>query len=76
MDQEIFSPEELQNPFDAIKETEEEGGELQLSTAIKKKLNPSDNCNEQGGLFYNLDAIISVGYLANWNEATLFCKSL
>ena len=37
-------------------------GELQLSTAIKKILNPSDNCDEQGVLLYNLDAIIAVGY--------------
>ena len=36
--------------------------ELQLSTAIKIILNPSDNCDEQGVLLYNLDAIIAVGY--------------
>ncbi len=40
-------------------------GELQLSTAIKKILNPSDNCDEQGVLLYNLDAIIAVGYRVN-----------
>ena len=32
-----------------------ERGEVQLSTAIKKILNPSDNCDEQGVLLYNLD---------------------
>ena len=47
-------------------------GELQLSTAIKKFLNPSDNCGEQGVLLYNLDAIIAVGYRVNSYEATQF----
>ena len=47
-------------------------GELQLSTAIKKILNPSDNCDEQGVLLYNLDAIIAVGYRVNSYEATQF----
>ena len=46
--------------------------ELQLSTAIKKILNPSDNCDEQGVLLYNLDAIIAVGYRVNSYEATQF----
>ena len=32
-----------------------ESGELQLSTAIKKILIPSDNCDNQGVLMYNLD---------------------
>ena len=80
MDNELFSPEEMQSPFEAIKETDAEGREwwnsrklarligltesveVQLSTAIKKILNPSDNCDEQGVLMYNLDAIIAVGY--------------
>ena len=39
----------------------DESGEVQLSAAIKKFLIPSDNCNEQGVLMYNLDAIIAVG---------------
>ena len=39
-----------------------ESGELQLSTAIKKFLIPSDNCDDQGAIMYNLDAIIAVGY--------------
>ena len=47
-------------------------GELQLSTAFKKILNPSDNCDEQGVLLYNLDAIIAVGYRVNSYEATQF----
>ena len=47
-------------------------GELQLSTAVKKILNPSDNCDEQGVLLYNLDAIIAVGYRVNSYEATQF----
>ncbi|MBQ2951167.1 MAG: virulence RhuM family protein [Prevotella sp.] len=47
-------------------------GELQLSAAIKKILNPSDNCDEQGILLYNLDAIIAVGYRVNSYEATQF----
>lgn len=47
-------------------------GELQLSTAIKKILNPSDNCDEQGVLLYNLDVIIAVGYRVNSYEATQF----
>ena len=49
-----------------------ESGELQLSTAIKKILNPSDNCDETGTILYNLDAIISVGYRVNSYEATQF----
>ena len=49
-----------------------ETGELQLSTAIKKILNPSDNCDETGTILYNLDAIISVGYRVNSYEATQF----
>jgi hypothetical protein len=49
-----------------------ESGELQLSTAIKKILIPSDNCDNQGVLMYNLDAIIAVGYRVNSYEATQF----
>ena len=49
-----------------------ESGELQLSTAIKKILIPSDNCDDQGVLMYNLDAIIAVGYRVNSYEATQF----
>ena len=63
---EMFSLEEMQSPFEAIRETDGGGHEwwnsrklarlMQLSTAIKKSLNPSDNCVEQGVLLYNLDA--------------------
>ena len=49
-----------------------DSGELQLSTAIKKVLIPSDNWDEQGVLLYNLDAIIAVGYRVNSYEATQF----
>ena len=49
-----------------------ENGELQLSTAVKKILIPSDNCDEQGVLMYNLDAVIAVGYRVNSYEATQF----
>ncbi len=49
-----------------------ESGELQMSTAIRKIRIPSDNCDEQGVLLYNLDAIISVGYRVNSYEATQF----
>ena len=49
-----------------------DSGELQLSTAIKKILNPSDNCEEIGTIVYNLDAIIAVGYRVNSYEATQF----
>ncbi len=49
-----------------------ESGELQLFTAIKKFLIPSDNCDDQGVLMYNLDAIIAVGYRVNSYEATQF----
>ena len=49
-----------------------ESGELQLSTAIKKVLNPSDNCEGAGTIMYNLDAIIAVGYRVNSYEATQF----
>lgn len=49
-----------------------ECGEVQLSAAIKKILIPSDNCDEQGVLLYNLDAIIAVGYRVNSYEATQF----
>ncbi len=49
-----------------------ESGELQLSTAIKKNLIPSDNCDDRGVLMYNLDAIIAVGYRVNSYEATQF----
>ena len=50
----------------------DESGEVQLSAAIKKILIPSDNCDEQGVLMYNLDAIIAVGYRVNSYEATQF----
>ena len=49
-----------------------DSGEVQLSAAIKKNLIPSDNCDEQGVLLYNLDAIIAVGYRVNSYEATQF----
>lgn len=49
-----------------------ESGEVQLSAASKKLLIPSDNCDEQGVLMYNLDAVIAVGYRVNSYEATQF----
>lgn len=49
-----------------------DSGELQLSTAIKKFLNPADNCEDPGSILYNLDAIIAVGYRVNSYEATQF----
>ena len=49
-----------------------DSGELQLSTAIKKILNPADNCEDTGSILYNLDAIIAVGYRVNSYEATQF----
>lgn len=49
-----------------------DSGELQLSAAIKKFLNPSDNCEDSGSILYNLDAIIAVGYRVNSYEATQF----
>lgn len=49
-----------------------DSGELQLSTAIKKILNPSDNCEDPGTILYNLDAIIAVGNRVNSYEATQF----
>ena len=49
-----------------------ETGEVQLSAAIKKILNPSDNCEDTGTILYNLDAIIAVGYRVNSYEATQF----
>ena len=49
-----------------------DSGELQLSTAIKKILIPSDNCDDSGTILYNLDAIIAVGYRVNSYEATQF----
>ena len=49
-----------------------DSGELQLSTAIKKVLIPSDNCDDSGTILYNLDAIIAVGYRVNSYEATQF----
>ena len=45
-------------------------GEVQLSTSIKRILNPSDNCEDAGTIMYNLDAIIAVGYRVNSYEAT------
>ena len=50
----------------------DESGEVQLSAAIRKIRIPSDNCDEQGVLLYNLDAIIAVGYRVNSYEATQF----
>ena len=50
----------------------DESGEVQLSTAIKKILIPSDNCEDAGTTLYNLDVIISVGYRVNSYEATQF----
>ena len=50
----------------------DESREVQLSTAIRKIRIPSDNCDEQGVLLYNLDAIIAVGYRVNSYEATQF----
>ena len=50
----------------------DESGEVQLSTAIKKILIPSDNCEDSGTIMYNLDVIISVGYRVNSYEATQF----
>ena len=49
-----------------------DSGELQLSTAIKKVLIPSDNCDDTGTILYNLDAIIAVGYRVNSYEVTQF----
>ena len=49
-----------------------ETGEVQLSAAVKKILNPSDNCDDAGTTMYNLDAIIAVGYRVNSYEATQF----
>ena len=49
-----------------------ESGEVQLSAVSKKILIPSDNCDEQGVLMYNLDAVIAVGYRVNSYEATQF----
>ena len=71
---EMFSPEEMQSPFDAIKETDGEGREWwsAIVHSNQKILNPSDNCDEQGVLLYNLDAIIAVGYRVNSYEATQF----
>ena len=50
----------------------DESGEVQLSTAIRKIRIPLDNCDEQGVLMYNLDAVIAVGYRVNSYEATQF----
>ena len=50
----------------------DESREVQLSASIKKILIPSDNCDEQGVLMYNLDVIIAVGYRVNSYEATQF----
>ena len=49
-----------------------ENGELQLSAVIKNFLVSSDNCDEQGVMMYNLDAIIAVGNRVNSYEATQF----
>ena len=43
-------------------------GELQLSTAIRKIRIPSDNCDEQGVLLYNLDAIIAAILLLKFGK--------
>ncbi|MBR3491196.1 MAG: virulence RhuM family protein [Bacteroidales bacterium] len=50
----------------------EKSGEVQLSESIRKIRIPSDNCDNQGVLMYNLDAIIAVGYRVNSYEATQF----
>lgn len=50
----------------------QKSGELQLSESIRKIRIPSDNCDDQGVLMYNLDAIIAVGYRVNSYEATQF----
>lgn len=50
----------------------DESGEVHLSEAIRKIRIPSDNCDEQGVLMYNLDVIIAVGYRVNSYEATQF----
>lgn len=50
----------------------EKSGEVQLSESIRKIRIPSDNCDDQGVLMYNLDAIIAVGYRVNSYEATQF----
>lgn len=50
----------------------EKSGEVQLSESIRKIRIPSDNCEDQGVLMYNLDAIIAVGYRVNSYEATQF----
>ena len=72
---ELMNPEEMQSAIQDISYhliQINDSGELQLSTAIKKVLIPSDNCDEQGVLLYNLDAIIAVGYRVNSYEATQF----
>lgn len=46
----MFDPEEMQSPFDAIKEVDGEG---QLSASIKKNLNPSDNCEDAGSVSHD-----------------------
>lgn len=50
----------------------EKSGEVQLSESIRKIRIPSDNCDDQGVLMYNLDAVIAVGYRVNSYEATQF----
>ena len=50
----------------------EKSGEVQLSESIRKIRIPSDNCDDQGAIMYNLDAIIAVGYRVNSYEATQF----
>lgn len=50
----------------------DESGEVQLSKAVRIFRIPSDNCDGQGVLMYNLDAIIAVGYRVNSYEATQF----
>ena len=59
IDNELFNPEEMQSPFDSIKEVD---AEVHLSDAIRKIPILSDKWDEQGVLLYNLDAIIAVGY--------------
>lgn len=53
-----------------------ESGEVQLSAAIRKIRIPSDNCDEQSVLMYNLDAIIAVGYRVNSYKAMMKCSRL
>lgn len=50
----------------------DESGEIHLSDSIRKIRIPSDKCDKQGVLMYNLDIVIAVGYRVNSYEATQF----